>query len=230
MAESPRKYALRKVSSPSLYGFSALIHFLGLSSFTFSYVWLVDNPTPINGSYGWHFQYLTIIGLTIATFSFTAGALADLTSSIRLFHIKNALSICSTPLEVLVSMLYWSLRVIDKDLVIPDWAQLPLFADLSFHAIPQVLLLVDFLLLSPPWRVTVTQAMGLSSAFAMLYWLWVQKCFEHNGFYPYPIFGMFGLYGRIGLFILSTVTMTANTVALKWLYGMVNETELKRRQ
>ena len=121
-----------------------------------------------------------------------------------------------------MAMLYWSLRIVDKSLVIPDWAQLPLSADLSFHAIPPVLLVVDFLLLSPPWNISTTSAFGLSSMLALMYWPWVQKCFEHNGFYPYPIFGMFGLYGRIGLFILSAVTMTVNTMALKWVYGMVN--------
>ena len=64
--------------------------------------------------------------------------------------------------------------------------------------------------------------MGLSSMLALIYWPWVQQCFKHNGFWPYPIFGMVGLYGRIGLFILSAVTMTANTVVLKKVYGMVN--------
>ena len=151
-----------------------------------------------------------------------AGALADLTSSPLLFQVKNTLAMCSTPLEVLVAMLYWSLRLIDKSLVLPDWAQLPLIADLSFHAVPQILLLVDFLLLSPPWTISTPNAMGLSSMLALIYWPWVQQCFKHNGFWPYPIFGMVGLYGRIGLFILSAVTMTANTVVLKRVYGMVN--------
>ena len=129
---------------------------------------------------------------------------------------------CSAPLEVLVAMLYWTLRLFDKSLVIPDWVQLPLTADLSFHAIPQILLLVDFLLLSPPWTISTTNAMGLSSMLAITYWPWVQQCFNHNGFWPYPIFGMFGLYGRIGLFVLSAVIMTMNTVILKRLYQMVN--------
>ena len=129
---------------------------------------------------------------------------------------------CCTPLEVLVAILYWSLRLIDKSLVIPDWAQLPLIADLSFHAIPQILLLMDFLLLSPPWTVSTPNAMGLSSMLALVYWPWVQQCFKNNGFWPYPIFEMVGLYGRIGLFVLSAVTMTANTVILKWVYGVIN--------
>jgi hypothetical protein len=54
-------------------------------------------------------QYLTIIGLSLATCTFMLGLLADLTLSPQLFLIKNALSVTSAPLEVLVSILYWSL-------------------------------------------------------------------------------------------------------------------------
>ena len=64
--------------------------------------------------------------------------------------IKNLLSVCSAPLEVLISVLYWGLRVvspgkesihlidrsdrvcpsvqIDERLVLPDWAVIPLHA------------------------------------------------------------------------------------------------------
>lgn len=57
-------------------------------------------------------QYLTIIGLSLATGTFTAGLLADLTLSHRLFQLKNALSIASAPLECLITLLYWSLRAV----------------------------------------------------------------------------------------------------------------------
>ena len=70
--------------------------------------------------------------------------------------------------------------------------------------------------------------MGLSSMLALIYWPWVQQCFKHNGFWPYPIFDMVGLYGRIGLFILSAVTMTANTVVLKQVYRVVNRAPEER--
>lgn len=68
-----------------------------------------------------------------------------MTLSRRLFLIKNLLSVCSAPMEVLISVLYWSIRIvsrqsiscsmptthfdqIDKRLVIPDWVVLPLHA------------------------------------------------------------------------------------------------------
>lgn len=50
--------------------------------------------------------------IRISTACFAVGLLADLTMSRRLFLVKNALSVCGTPLEVLISLLYWGLRAV----------------------------------------------------------------------------------------------------------------------
>ena len=136
---------------------------------------------------------------------------------------------CGTPLEVLISILYWPLRLYDKSLVIPDWAQLPLPADISFHAVPSILLSLDLLLLSPPWTISTGGAMVLSTILAFSYWFWIDQCFKHNGFYPYPIFEMVGTVGRVGLFTLSAVVMTGSTVILKRIYSIVNGQEEEAR-
>lgn len=65
-----------------------------------------------NDAYGWHFQYLTVIGLTLSTLTFITALLADVTLSRRLFLVKNILSVCSCPMEVLISVLYWGLRMV----------------------------------------------------------------------------------------------------------------------
>ena len=57
-------------------------------------------------------QYLTIIGLSLATATFAVGLLADITLNHALFQVKNALSVASAPMEVLISLLYWSLRAV----------------------------------------------------------------------------------------------------------------------
>ncbi|CAD6585162.1 MAG: hypothetical protein ASARMPREDX12_001923 [Alectoria sarmentosa] len=219
------KNPLQRLPSPAPASLSAVIHIIGLSSFLASFRYLSIDPTPINDSYGWHFQFLTIIGLALAVLTFFAGALADLSTSPALFRLKNTLSICTTPLQVLISILYWTLRTVDKSLVIPDWAQLPLLADLSFHAFPSILLTADLLLFSPPWTVSATQAFALSSAIAFLYWPWVETCAQHNGYYPYPIFDLVGTKGRVGLFTMSALVMTGSTVMLKALYEKVNGKE-----
>lgn len=57
-------------------------------------------------------QYLTIIGLSLASVTFAVGLLADVTGNATLFQVKNALSVASAPMECLVSLLYWGLRAV----------------------------------------------------------------------------------------------------------------------
>lgn len=80
----------------------------------------------------------------LATLTFAMGSVADISGSPRLFLIKNTLSMCSAPMEVLISVLYWSISAVcvsecrfykwssltipgkvDRSLVLPDWAVLP---------------------------------------------------------------------------------------------------------
>jgi hypothetical protein len=155
--------------------------------------------------------------------------MSDLTLSPRLFAVKNALSVTSAPLEVLISLLYWSLRAIDPKLVIPEFAPpIAPIADLGFHFVPSLAILTDILFFSPPWTITVVPALGISSAIAVSYWFWVDLCYKQNGFYPYPIFDEAGHNGRIVLFVGSAVLMTAGTVGLRSLYGALNGGQVLR--
>ena len=173
-------HPLQRLASPSR-GISALVHVVGIISFTLSYKYLLDFPSMINESYGWHFQYLTILGLTVAYLTFICGLLADITLSPLLFRIKNTLSLCSAPLEVLISVLYWGICAIDRSLVVPPEIHLAPLADIGFHAAPSVLLVIDLLFLSPPWTINAWPAMALSSTLAVGYWAWVEHCYKHNG-------------------------------------------------
>ena len=216
-----QRHPLQKLSSPSR-GLSAFLHTLGLASFTYSYNWLLTHPNHINSAYGWHFQYLTIIGLTLATTTFILGLFADTSLSPRLFAAKNVFSMCSAPMEVLVSLLYWGLRAIDPTLVVPKELELPLLADLGFHTAPSILLLVDLLFFSPPWTITIVPAIALSTVIALAYWFWIELCYSYNGFYPYPLFAVLDNTQRMALFGGSAVVMAGVTVVLKWVYGRVN--------
>src|SRR3712207_5232724 len=113
-----RPHPLQRLASPSR-SVSAVIHLLGILSFSASFRYLILYPSPMSQSYGGQFQFLTIQGLTASFLTFIIGFWADLTDSHRLFAIKNRLSVCSAPLEVLVSILYWGLTAIDKALVVP---------------------------------------------------------------------------------------------------------------
>lgn len=182
-----------------------------------------------NQSYGWHFQYLTIIGLSLATITFILGLLADITLNRQLFLFKNILSCCSAPMETLITTLYWGLRAIDPELVVPKELELPLPPDLSFHLIPTAMLLIDLLFLSPPWAISALPALCLSLGIAFTYWFWIELCYTRNGFYPYPLFALMDTKQRVGLFVGSALTMTLSTIVLKWLYGKVNGVEDESR-
>ena len=39
------------------------LHTIGIISFSYSFKWLIDNPNHASTSSGWHFQYLTILGI-----------------------------------------------------------------------------------------------------------------------------------------------------------------------
>ena len=216
-----RHHPTQRLSSPSR-SISLLVHSAGLASSAYSFEYLVAHPNHINTAYGWHFQYLTIIGLALATLTFILGSLADLTLSPRLFVVKNALSMCSAPMEVLISFLYWGLRAIDPALVIPKELELPLLADLSFHLMPSLLLVIDLLFFSPPWAINILPAIALSGVIAFVYWFWIELCYSYNGFYPYPIFEMLDKTQRTLLFAGSAVVMAANTLVLKWVYVRIN--------
>lgn len=132
------------------------------------------------------FQFLTIIGLALALASMVLGLLADLTYSRALFNAKNIISVCSTPLEVLVSILYWGISLIDKRLLFPEELQLPFLPDFGFHAMPAIMLTLDLLLFSPPWTIKFQGALMLSTALAFCYWAWIEYCFSFNHSYVSP--------------------------------------------
>lgn len=179
-----------------------------------------------NESFGWHLQFLTIIGITICTACFTFGLIADITNSPLCFTLKNYLSLVAAPIEIVISILYWGLRAIDDALIVPaDLPMPPVLYDIGFHLIPAVVLTLDTILLSPPWPSmpanpqAPTVMFAASSAIAFAYWWWIELCYSYNGYYPYPIFGILTTIQRIRLFALSGATMWMVGSALRALYG-----------
>lgn len=174
------QHHLQRLTSPSR-TFSLLLHVLGTASFCYSFYWLTIWETPFSVAYGWHFQFLTIIGLLTAVMSFVFGIFADLTNIAAFFMAKNAVAVIATPLEVVISILYWSIKAIDPTLLFPDEFRMPLFVDVGFHLAPAVFLTLDLVLLSPPWTIPAYGTMTLSTTLAFAYWYWVELCFSKNG-------------------------------------------------
>lgn len=202
-----------------------ILHAAGIASFLASFKFLAQWETPMSGAFGGHYQFLTIIGLSLALCTFVIGFIADLTLSPILFDAKNLLAVCSAPLEVLITVLFWGLCAIDKSLVFPPDSELDFLPNFGFHGSPGLFLTVDLLLLSPPWTINGFAAATLSQTLAFLYWFWVEYCYRQNGWYPYPIFDILSIWQRAMLFAFSAVLMTGSTIGLKWLYGKVNGIE-----
>jgi len=226
-----RRHPLQRFESPSK-GFSGALHVAGLISFYYSFKFLSDNPNQISKSFGWHFQFLTIIGITICTACFTSGLIADITKSHFFFTLKNYLALVAAPIEIVISILYWGLRAIDDGLLAAsDMPLPPVLFDLGFHLVPAVVLTLDNLFLSPPWPSMPTNPQAsivmlvTSTAIAFAYWCWIELCFSYNGFYPYPIFSILSTGQRIGLFALSGTTMWAVGGALRVSFAYINGVE-----
>lgn len=158
-----------------------LLHAAGIVSFLATFRFLNNWETPISASFGGHYQFLTIIGLALALCTFAVGLVADLTLSPSLFQVKNSLAVCSAPLEVLISILFWGLCAIDKSLVFPPDSELDFLPNFGFHAAPGLFLSLDLLLLSPPWTIDGFAAVALSQTLAFLYWFWTEYCYRRNG-------------------------------------------------
>lgn len=184
------RHPLQRLSSPSR-SLSLVLHVVGVLSFTYNFHFLTVWETPFAVAYGWHFQFLTILGLSASLLSFAIGILSDLTLSTTLFNIKNAICIVATPLEVLISLLYWGIRAIDPSLLMPDEFQIALIPDIGFHLAPAVFLTLDLVLFSPPWTIPTYGVFSISTALAFSYWYWVELCFSHNGWYDsFPAFDL----------------------------------------
>ncbi|KAF2141746.1 uncharacterized protein K452DRAFT_287706 [Aplosporella prunicola CBS 121167] len=219
------KHPLQRLPSPSR-GVSALVHTLGIISAAYSFHFLIYQENTINEAWGWHMQFLTVCGLLLASVTYVLALAADTTLSRHLFYAKNIVSLASAPLAFCISVLYWGIRAVDPSLLMhPDLPPLGLLEDLSLHAAPALLLGIDVLALSPPWALKPLPALGLSSAVAVAYWFWVEQCFLHNGYYPYPLFAVLDTRDRVLLFAAAAVVMAASMMALTYAYALVNGKE-----
>ncbi|KIH90349.1 integral membrane protein [Sporothrix brasiliensis 5110] len=216
-------HPLQRLASPARSA-SFVLHLAGICSFLASFAYLRMFPQLPADSFGGDFQFLTILGLTLSLATFAVGYAADLSLSRQLFDAKNFLAVCVAPLEVLISVLYWTLCTIDRDLVYPPDVDvaLPLLPDVGFHLAPALFLTADLLLFSPPWTIRLQEALILSLCIAFFYWAWIEYCFSFNGYYPYPIFQMLTTQQRVFLFAFSAILMTGSTVLLKRLYHILN--------
>ncbi|KAL6915153.1 hypothetical protein FSST1_012913 [Fusarium sambucinum] len=200
----------------------ALFHALGISSFTFSFYLLTTWDSNYSRSFGWYFQLLTVVGLALSLVTFSLGLIADLAPDNIISQAKDAIAVLATPLEVLIAVLYWSIRMHDPSLLMPEDLIIDPLPDLGFHLVPAVLLVLDFVLWSPRATITTRSMMSLSTVLAVVYWCWIELCFYNNGWYPYPMMDQLSAIQRVVIFVASAGLLTASSSALQCVHGKVH--------
>ncbi|KAG1457712.1 hypothetical protein G6F56_006551 [Rhizopus delemar] len=170
-------YALKNINSPAL-----------------------QNPFALG--FGGQYQYLTIIGLVTATIAFSLKILRYFVpkfSNVVYTIVTNI----ATPLEGLISVLYWSMLMIDPHLLIPEeLPRLPLVLDFTLHLFPAVFLWIDFLMFDIDFVRSKAHVLVIA-IFTLLYFIWSWYCHSINGYWPYPFLGDFTFWMRVSFFAVS---------------------------
>lgn len=161
--------------------FRTLVHALGVSSFSFSFYLLTTWDSNYSRSFGWYFQLLTVVGLALSLVTFSLGFIADFAPQDAFSEARDAVAVLAAPLEVLIAVLYWSIRLHDPALLMPEDLVIDPIPDLGFHLVPAVLLVPHLVLWSPRATITTRRMMFLSTVLAVLYWCWIELCFYKNG-------------------------------------------------
>ncbi|KAI8088725.1 FAR-17a/AIG1-like protein [Halteromyces radiatus] len=165
--------------------FSLFLNTIGLvSNLTCLYAVHYVYHNPYANGFGGHFQYLTILGLTWATFAFAINIYRFFCPT-SLTGLHDLVIHVAIPLEAIVSFLYWGMTYIDPELLIPKEVEpIPWVMDGALHLYPTVLIWMDFLLLNTTfrraWRHTV-----YIYGFVFAYYVWSCYCQSRNGYYPY---------------------------------------------
>ncbi|OBZ87677.1 hypothetical protein A0J61_04277 [Choanephora cucurbitarum] len=157
-----------------------------------------ENPYALG--FGGQYQYLTILGLTTATVAFAL-------KIVRNFYpkfsdtIHEVVTNIATPLEGVISVLYWSMMLLDPHLIIPkDIPSPPLLLDFTLHLFPAIFLWIDFLVFNAEFKRS-SRHVGVIYGFAAFYYVWSWYCQTVNGYWPYPFLGDFTLVMRTAFFV-----------------------------
>ncbi|KAK4074743.1 uncharacterized protein Triagg1_4892 [Trichoderma aggressivum f. europaeum] len=150
------------------------------------------------------------------------GALTDITSNSTIFKIKSALSVLGAPLEVTVTILYWGIVAMGRNLIVQAGFKLPLLLNLGFHFAPAIFQSLDYILFSPPWTLPTSGLVALSATFAYAYRCWVDYSHSRNGWYPYPLLKVLNTPQQLLLHALTGVLVFASSRVLNWVYTKAN--------
>ncbi|KAJ2962208.1 hypothetical protein NQZ79_g2608 [Umbelopsis isabellina] len=205
------------------------LHLLGCASNLWGLSKVEAVPNPYADGFGGHYQYLTILGLTVATVSFSLCLIRDFVPGFlnRTHTVVGSIAVpvsgkvpnrdrsenplytnlpCSIQLEGLISVLYWGMTLVDPHLLVPkDVPPIPMLIDFSLHLFPAIFLWIDFLLFNVEFERSKSHVVNIY-LFAIAYYVWTWYCFSKNQYYAYPFLAELSDTGR-ALFYAGCGTM-----------------------
>lgn len=148
------------------------------------------------------------------------GLFSDISGSLTLVKLKNILLYIVCPLETIVSILYWSIVSYDRSLLIPKDrpVPLPLNFDISVHLMPTVYTLIDYLFFSPPFSLSIGPSLLVYLSIAVSYMLWVEKCYQMNKFYAYPILAILDPIKKTIFYTVASIISFSCYIVLKMVH------------
>ncbi|KAI9279430.1 FAR-17a/AIG1-like protein [Umbelopsis sp. AD052] len=178
------------------------LHLLG----SVSNLWALYNVgrivNPYANGFGGHYQYLTILGLTVATISFLLCLIRDFIPGF-LNKVHSVIGSIAVPLEGLISALYWGMIFLDPKLLIPaDAPKIPVFVDCCLHLFPALFLWIDFLFFNVEFKRSSSHVVNIY-LFTIAYYVWTSYCYSKNKYYAYPFLADMTTNGRLVFFAVS---------------------------
>ncbi|CCF51077.1 hypothetical protein NDA11_001675 [Ustilago hordei] len=221
---------------------AALIwHLIAISSCIYGFKSLDVLPdllgVSMGNEYGGFMQFLTMCGLVGTATTMGLALILDLVGGPEaLCWLKDVLMAVSLPAETLITVMYWSIVAINKDLLMQprkimdpanpgqvlreDKIAVPFSIDASLHAFPGVFLLIDFFVFSRrlPKSIPIP-VMAAVATFA--YSQWAEKCAKMNGHFPYPLLDIMNRPQRFGFYAVCGVAAAIMGVLLTRLQANV---------
>lgn len=171
------------VSSTAVWTYASALH----------EVYVRDRSSIIATSYGGHLQFLTILSLALSLLHQLLAVFSQLTRLRSLNALQSWVLMVTAPLEVVVAILYWPLKLYNNDLVKDPRFGLKIDPQLDrkCHLYPAILELLSATVFAQrKWRSGLVAPLALFIAIAGAYWSWAEHANSINGFYPYPLLGI----------------------------------------
>lgn len=186
---------------------------------------LLSEVSIFRDSYGGYYQFLTILGLAISLVQECVAVLAVISGLQSINYVQDILLQLTSPLEVLISILYWSIKFVDESLVIDprNKAKPGPTLDRMLHLWPAIMQCASAVLFpTRRWNASPLKAGAWFIACAYGYWLWVNEAYKHNGFYPYPLLAVLGPLHRAVLFGFAAMLVLVVYTLLQRLQRILN--------